>query len=111
MAGRRTRPFQRYPARMHLDDLAGSAVAVARLVGHRLVQGRVEGPADRVDALEALALQDVGSRAPAQTCFDVLAAAVGEGQVGGVEHGQQLVDQALGGPLEVVGLLLIMRFL
>ena len=42
----------------------------------------------------------------ARHLLDVLAATVGQGQVGGVEDRQQLLDQGAGGPLEMVGLLL-----
>ena len=37
--------------------------------------------------------------------LDLLAAAVGDGEVGGVEDRQQLLDERLGGPLEMLGLL------
>ena len=96
MAGRNTRPFQRYPA------------LLGRLVHDGLGLGRVEGLTQRIDALQSLLLEDVeqGVADLLETAARLVADPVGPGQVDGIEDGQQLRDQILGGPLEVLGLLL-----
>ena len=70
-------------------------VALAgRLVHHGLVAVRVERLAGRVDALEPLLLE--GAEQRGEDRLD-LGGAVADGGVAGVEHGQQVLDQALGG--------------
>ena len=101
MAGRRTRPFQTYPARSTSDD--HRLAVVTRFVGHGLVVVGVEGLALGGQLDQALLLEHVG-----QGLGDGLRRriAVLGGGVTGVEHRQQVGDQGLGGPLGHLVLLL-----
>src|SRR5713101_6122995 len=81
----------------------GLAGAVAGFVRNRVMHGRIEWTVQRVDSLKTLAFQRVEESGP--DLLDLFSAAVGDGQISGVEHRQQLLDQTLGGPLEVFGLL------
>ena len=69
----------------------------------RLVQVGIEGLALRGDALQPLLLEHADQRVEeGLDLLDVVLARL----VADVQDGQQLLDQRLGGPLEVVGLLL-----
>src|SRR5580700_5981701 len=84
-----------------IGDLLGGAIT--GFVGDRLVDSRIERVARlRVDAFESLS--DQGVHQESGDLGDGLAGTVGDGQVGGVEHGEELVDEGLGGPLQVLGL-------
>ncbi len=90
------------PGPHDLDDFL--IAAVGWLMGHRFVQGRVEGATARVDPLEPLALE--GRYQRGSYLLDVLAATVSQGQVGRVENREELLRPSLGGSLEMLGLLL-----
>src|SRR5437763_11792251 len=97
------------PQQLALEAVAGphdfghNRFALALLVGDSVVLVGIERLADGIDALEALLPE--GRHELTLHLVETLAA-VGERQVEGVEHREQLLDETLSSALEVLGLLL-----